>query len=55
MNYPPLPWLELHASISLIAYGAFALACIAGVMYLVQERQIKQAPDQLDVLSFSRR
>lgn len=35
------PWLEFHASISLIAYGAFALACIAGLMYLVQERQLK--------------
>jgi ABC-type uncharacterized transport system permease subunit len=34
-------WLEFHASISLIAYGAFALACIAGVMYLLQERQLK--------------
>jgi len=33
--------LEFHASVSLIAYGAFALACIAGVMYLVQERQLK--------------
>lgn len=36
------PGLEFHASISLIAYGAFALACIAGVMYLVQERQLKR-------------
>ena len=35
------PWLEFHASISVIAYGAFALACVAGVMYLVQERQLK--------------
>ncbi len=35
------PWLEFHASISIVAYGAFALACIAGVMYLVQERQLK--------------
>jgi HemX protein len=35
------PWLEFHASVSLVAYGAFALACIAGVMYLVQERQLK--------------
>ena len=34
-------WLEFHASISLVAYGAFALACIAGVMYLLQERQLK--------------
>ena len=38
---PANPWLEFHASMSLIAYGAFALACIAGVMYLVQERQLK--------------
>jgi ABC-type uncharacterized transport system permease subunit len=35
------PWLEMHASISIIAMGAFALACIAGLMYLVQERQLK--------------
>jgi HemX protein len=35
------PWLEFHASISIIAYGAFALAGIAGVMYLIQERQLK--------------
>ena len=38
---PSNSWLEFHASISLIAYGAFALACIAGVMYLLQERQLK--------------
>lgn len=38
---PANPWLEFHASISIIAYGAFALACVAGLMYLVQERQIK--------------
>src|SRR6266481_6337420 len=41
MNLPANSWLEFHASISLVAYGAFALACIAGVMYLVQERQLK--------------
>ena len=35
-------WLEFHASMSMIAYGAFALACIAGLMYLVQERQLKR-------------
>jgi ABC-type uncharacterized transport system permease subunit len=34
-------WLEFHASMSLLAYGVFALACIAGVMYLLQERQLK--------------
>src|SRR5436190_5772489 len=37
----PNPWLEFHASISIIAYGVFALACVAGAMYLVQERQLK--------------
>lgn len=38
---PANPWLEFHASMSIVAYGAFALACIAGIMYLVQERQLK--------------
>ena len=38
---PANPWLELHAAISIVAYGSFALACVAGAMYLVQERQLK--------------
>src|SRR4030095_820396 len=38
---PANSWLEFHASISIVAYGAFGLACIAGVMYLVQESQLK--------------
>ena len=38
---PANPWLEFHASMSMIAYGAFALSCVAGAMYLVQERQLK--------------
>lgn len=38
---PANAWLELHAAISIVAYGAFALACVAGVMYLTQERQLK--------------
>ncbi|HZR77764.1 MAG TPA: cytochrome c biogenesis protein CcsA [Chthoniobacterales bacterium] len=41
VKVPANSWLEFHASMSLVAYGAFALACIAGVMYLVQERQLK--------------
>ena len=41
IKLPANPWLEFHASVSMVAYGAFALACIAGIMYLVQERQIK--------------
>ena len=35
------PWLEAHTSFSMVACGAFALACIAGVMYLIQEQQLK--------------
>ena len=38
---PPSGWLELHAATSLVAYGVLALACVAGVMFLVQERQLK--------------
>ena len=34
-------WVELHAALSMIAYGAFALAGISGLMYLIQERQLK--------------
>jgi ABC-type uncharacterized transport system permease subunit len=41
VKLPANPWLEFHASISIVAFGAFALACIAGVMYLIQERQLK--------------
>jgi ABC-type transport system involved in cytochrome c biogenesis permease subunit len=37
----PNVWMELHASSSVVAYGAFALAGVAGVMYLIQERQLK--------------
>ncbi len=34
-------WLELHAAVSVVAYGAFALAGIAGATLLVQEHQLK--------------
>jgi len=40
-SQPVNPWLEAHASFSMIACGAFALACVAGAMYLFQERQLK--------------
>jgi HemX protein len=36
------PWLEIHASVALIAYAAFALACITGVMFLLQDRLLKR-------------
>ncbi|MDX2081190.1 MAG: cytochrome c biogenesis protein CcsA [Terrimicrobiaceae bacterium] len=35
-------WVEFHAALSLVAYGAFALAGLAGFMYLLQDRQLKQ-------------
>jgi ABC-type uncharacterized transport system permease subunit len=35
------PWLELHAAFSVLSFGAFALAGVAGGMYLLQERQLK--------------
>ena len=35
------PWVEFHAALSLVAYGAFGLACVSGIMYLLQERQLK--------------
>lgn len=39
--FPPNPWVETHAALSLVAFGAFGLACIAGIMFLVQEGQLK--------------
>jgi len=39
--FRPNPWVETHAALSLVAYGAFGLACIAGVMFLIQEGQLK--------------
>jgi ABC-type uncharacterized transport system permease subunit len=35
-------WSELHASLSLVAYGAFALGCVAGVMFLIEDRLLKK-------------
>ena len=35
-------WGELHAALALVSYGAFALACAAGIMFLLQDRQLKQ-------------
>ena len=34
---PTTPLLELHVTSALIAYAAFALACITGVMFLIQD------------------
>jgi HemX protein len=35
-------WNELHKALSVLSYGAFALACVAGVMFVIQEKKIKQ-------------
>lgn len=35
------PWLETHAAVSLLAYGAFGLAFVAGIMFLLQDRELK--------------
>lgn len=35
-------WSSLHASLILLAYGAFGLAAAAGAMYLTQERGLKR-------------
>jgi ABC-type transport system involved in cytochrome c biogenesis permease subunit len=34
-------WLMTHIGLSLLSYGAFLVACISGVLFLVQERQLK--------------
>lgn len=34
-------WGELHAALALVSYGAFALASVAGLMFLLQDRQLK--------------
>jgi ABC-type uncharacterized transport system permease subunit len=39
--FRPNPWIEAHAALSLVAFGAFGLACVAGLMFLVQEEQLK--------------
>ena len=37
----PNVWLEAHAALSVIAFGAFGMASVAGIMYLAQEKQLK--------------
>ena len=57
------PWVDFHAATAILAYGAFALACVTGAMYLVQEHQLKTRRlsstflllppiEQLDVINF---
>jgi len=37
----PNPWTALHGALALLAYGAFAAAALAGTMYLLQDRFLK--------------
>lgn len=34
-------WLTLHRTLSIIGYAAFSMAFGAGIMYLIQEKQVK--------------
>ncbi|MEY3894899.1 MAG: cytochrome c biosis protein CcsA [Verrucomicrobiota bacterium] len=36
------PWHETHSAMSVLAYGALALAAVAGVMFLVLDKQLKE-------------
>ena len=36
------PWHEVHSATSVLAYGALALTAVAGVMFLVLDRQLKE-------------
>ena len=37
------PWGESHAALSVLAYGALGLSAVAGVMFIVLNRQLKDA------------
>jgi ABC-type uncharacterized transport system permease subunit len=34
-------WSSLHKALILLSYGAFGLSCVAGIMYLTQEHDLK--------------
>lgn len=36
------PWRETHAAMSVLGYGALALAAVSSVMFLVLDRQLKE-------------
>lgn len=38
------PWIELHGSLSLLAYGAFGVAALAGILFIGHDRQLKKRP-----------
>ena len=34
-------WTEFHIGVSLISYGSFGMACVAGLMFLLQEHHVR--------------
>ena len=57
------PWVDFHASIAILACGAFTLASVTGLMYVIQEHQLKSRKftpsflllpsiEQLEVINF---
>ncbi len=38
----PNPWIEVHAALALFSYGVFAILALISVMYLFQNRSLKQ-------------
>ncbi len=36
------PWHETHSAMSVLSYGALALAAVSGIMFLVLDRQLKE-------------
>lgn len=49
---PVNPWIELHGSLSLLAYGAFGVAALAGVLFIFHDRQLKKRPPPRVFLHF---
>ena len=43
-------WLEAHAAISVLSYGALGLAAIAGVMFFVENRLLKKRQLEGDLM-----
>ncbi len=37
----PAVWTSLHAAVTSLSYGAFGLACVAALMFITQERNLK--------------
>src|SRR5579862_6531188 len=37
----PAAWTSIHAALMALSYGAFGLSCIAALMYLTQEHNLK--------------